>query len=86
VRALKDELAAEEQERGLKPPGSISVEPSGTPVGAPDVGELSPPSGDVAPSAGVLRAVCAWPSPQLNKIAVIVRSSRGMDVTCDGRL
>jgi hypothetical protein len=54
-----DELTAEVQGRGLKPPGSISVALSGMPVGAPDVGELSPLRGDVAPSPDKVGAFCA---------------------------
>ena len=46
------------RERGLSPPGLSSVEPSGIPV--PEF-EAEPrvPSGDVAPSAGMLDMVCA---------------------------
>jgi hypothetical protein len=55
----RGELAVDEQVRGLKPPPLISVAPSGMPVGAPEVGEPSPLSGDVAPSAGIVAALCA---------------------------
>jgi hypothetical protein len=52
-------LAIEEQGPGLNPPGLISVAPSGMPVGDPEVADPIPLSGDVAPSAGVIGAVCA---------------------------
>lgn len=47
------------QVRGLEPPVLISIAPSGMPVGAPEVDEPSPLSGDVAPSAGIVAALCA---------------------------
>jgi hypothetical protein len=50
---------AEEQERGLRPPGLISVEASGMPVGVPEVGALNPPRGDVARKTGRFAALCA---------------------------
>jgi hypothetical protein len=49
----------EAQASGLKPPGLISVAPSGMPVGAPDVAEPRAFSGDVAPSADLLGKLCA---------------------------
>src|SRR4051794_7892272 len=55
------------------------------PVGAPEVGEPSPLSGDVAPSADLTTAFCAGTASQLNKSAAIVRSIRGMGVTCIAR-
>src|SRR3954452_23732482 len=55
------------------------------PVGAPEVGEPSPLSGDVAPSADLTIAFCAGTASQLNKSAAIVRSIRGMGVTCIAR-
>jgi hypothetical protein len=67
---------------GLKPPGSISVEPSGIPVALFDpAGVLEPriPSGDVAPMPELvivpapLIALCAWAAPQPNRIAATMR-------------
>ena len=55
------------------------------PVGAPEVGEPSPLSGDVAPSTDLTTAFCAGTASQLNKSAAIVRSIRGMGVTCIAR-
>jgi hypothetical protein len=57
--APKDGIVPKEQRRGLKPPGLTSVAPSGMPVGAPEVRELSPASGDVAPRPGELERLCA---------------------------
>src|SRR5262249_23479791 len=48
---------------GLKPPGSISVAPSGIPVALFDpLDALEPntPSGDVVPRLDVLIPLCAW--------------------------
>lgn len=64
----------------LTPPGSISVAPSEIPVGAPEVAVPSAFSGDVAPSAGAVETVCAWPATQLNNSATIVGSSRAIAV------
>jgi hypothetical protein len=67
------------------------VAPSGMPVGDPEAEEPSVPSGDVAPRAGEVEIalfdlLCAWPAPQLSRIAAIVRSNRVMNVPCsDGR-
>jgi hypothetical protein len=55
------------------------------PVGAPEVGEPSPLSGDVAPSADLTTAFCAGAATQLTKSAAMVRSTRGMDITCIAR-
>lgn len=74
--ALQIELIA-----GLKPPGSISVPPSGMPV-PPTTLEPGMPSGDVAPTAGVLIVVCAWPVPQLNKTAAVITNNRRIDTSC----
>jgi hypothetical protein len=57
---------------GLKPPGSISVAPSGIPVGLFDsLGALEPgtPNGDVAPMPPLVIGLCAWAAPQPNIIA-----------------
>ena len=74
---------------GLRPPGSISVAPSGIPV---MVGELAPsgrvgfeavpepgmPSGDVAPIPDVIVVLCACAMSQLNAIAISTSRRRGM--------
>src|SRR5205823_6248400 len=59
---------------GLRPPGSISVAPSGMPVPDP-VAPLEPsmPSGEVAPRPDVVVALCAWGAPQPNSIAAAMR-------------
>jgi hypothetical protein len=57
--APESELVMEAQASGLKPPGLISVAPSGMPVGAPEVAEPRAFSGDVAPSADLLGKLCA---------------------------
>jgi hypothetical protein len=67
---------------GLKPPGSISVAPSGIPVGLfdpPDVLEPSMPSGDVAPRPGVVIALCAWAAPLPSRIAAVMRGKIFME-------
>jgi hypothetical protein len=67
---------------GLKPPGSISVAPSGIPVGLFDpLGALEPgtPSGDVAPMAGLVITLCAWTAPQPNRIAATVMGKSFME-------
>jgi hypothetical protein len=67
---------------GLKPPGSISVAPSGIPVGLFDpLGALEPgtPSGDVAPMPGLIITLCAWAAPQPNRIAATVRGRSFME-------
>jgi hypothetical protein len=67
---------------GLKPPGSISVAPSGIPVGLFDpLGTLEPgtPSGDVAPMPGLVIALCAWAAPQPNRIAARMRGKSLME-------
>jgi hypothetical protein len=61
---------------GLKPPGSISVAPSGIPVGLFDpAGALEPstPSGDVTPRPAGVIALCARAAPQPNRTAAAMR-------------
>jgi hypothetical protein len=60
---------------GLKPPGSISVAPSGTPV---PVAALEPriPSGDVAPMPGRVVALWAAAAPQPSKIMTVTTHAR----------
>jgi hypothetical protein len=61
---------------GLRPPGSISVAPSGMPVPPFDpVATLEPsmPSGEVAPRPDVVVALCAWAAPQPNRTAAAMR-------------
>ena len=61
---------------GLKPPGSISVAPSGIPEALFDpLNALEPiiPSGDVAPMGALVVAFCAWAEPQPNRIATAMR-------------
>lgn len=74
--ALQFELIA-----GLKPPGSISVPPSGMPVPLITL-EPGTPSGDVAPIAGVLIVLWVWPVPQLNKTAAVIMNNRRIDTSC----
>jgi hypothetical protein len=75
---------------GLRPPGSISVAPSGIPVGlfdAPDVLEPRAPSGDVAPMPPEVIAFCAWAAPQLNRTAANMRGKALMTLlrSCGSR-
>jgi hypothetical protein len=51
---------------GPMPPESISVAPSGIPVGEPEV-EPGIPSGDVSPMPGVFVTLCVRPASQLQK-------------------
>ena len=73
--ALQFEVGA-----GLKPPGSISVAPSGIPVVLlPDALGPSIPSGDVAnedvvPMPAPVIALCAWAAPLPNRTAAAMRS------------
>jgi hypothetical protein len=69
-----DVLVTDVHGAGLRPPGLISVAPSGMPVGAPDVAEVSALSGDVAPRPDGVGAVCARPAPQLKNIKVTVKN------------
>jgi hypothetical protein len=79
---------------GLKPPGSISVAPSGIPVvlfDPPDALEPSIPSGDVAsgevvPMPAPVIALCAWTAPQPNRMAAARRGNILMErLRCWGR-
>jgi len=67
---------------GLKPPGLISVAPSGMPdvVGVETIVEVAPgtPRGDVAPIAGGLLKLCAWIVPESVRIAANVGRIRRM--------
>jgi hypothetical protein len=69
---------------GLKPPGLISVAPSGMPVPLDPI-EPGMPSGDVARSPGVLIVVCACAAPQLIRIAVAITSHRRIDTSWSPR-
>jgi hypothetical protein len=67
---------------GLKPPGSISIAPSGIPVGLLDpldALEPSMPSGDVAPMPVLIITFCAWAAPQPNMIAANARGTIFME-------
>jgi hypothetical protein len=67
---------------GLRPPGSISVAPSGIPVGLFDpLGVLEPgtPSGDVAPMPPLVITLCAWAAPPPNMIAATTRGKSLME-------
>jgi hypothetical protein len=61
---------------GPMPPGSIEVAPSGIPVGEGDDVEPRVPSGDVAPSPGVVMTLCAKPGSQPKRIAVATMNNR----------
>jgi hypothetical protein len=76
--ALQFEIGA-----GLRPPGSISVAPSGMPVPPFDpVATLEPsmPSGEVAPRPDVVIALCAWAAPQPNRTAAAMRGKSLMEL------
>ena len=67
---------------GLKPPGSISVAPSGIPVALFDpLDALEPntPSGDVVPRLDVLIPLCAWAASQPSRIAAAMRGKSFME-------
>jgi hypothetical protein len=74
------------QETGLNPPGSISVAPSGIPVGPEGVVKApSIPVGDVIPSAGVVgipvvEMLWACAIVQLSKIVAATKACRRMDL------
>jgi hypothetical protein len=75
--ALQFEIGA-----GLRPPGSISVAPSGMPVPPfSPAATLAPsmPSGEVAPRPDVDIALCAWAAPQPNRIAATMRGKSRME-------
>jgi len=61
--------------RGLNPPGSISVAPSGTPV-PPSELEPSIPSGEVAPIPGTVVALWARAAPQPSRIMIVITHAR----------
>jgi hypothetical protein len=65
----------------LRPPGSISVAPSGIPVPLDPI-EPGTPSGDVGPIAGVVVEVCACAAPQLSRIADVITSHRRIGTSC----
>jgi hypothetical protein len=68
---------------GLRPPGSISVAPSGIPVALfdpLDTLEPSTPSGDVAPMPALVIALCAWAAPQPNRAAAAMRGKSLMEL------
>jgi hypothetical protein len=67
---------------GLKPPGSISVAPSGIPVGEAEDVEPGMPSGEVAPMLGVPIAVCARLALPLNSIATASTNKRRIETSC----
>jgi hypothetical protein len=61
---------------GLKPPGSISVAPSGIPVALfdpLDALEPSTPSGEVAPNPGTVITLCACAAPQPSRTTAAMR-------------
>jgi len=67
---------------GLKPPGSISVAPSGIPVGLFDpLDALEPgtPSGDVAPMPPLVIGLCAFAAPQPSRIVATTRGKSRME-------
>jgi hypothetical protein len=39
------------------------------------------PSGDVAPMAGMVAVLCAWPGPQLIRIAVVKTKNRFIELS-----
>ena len=63
---------------GLRPPGSISVAPSGIPVPFDAVAVLEPsvPSGDVGPIAAGVVVLCASAAPALNTITAVIHINR----------
>jgi hypothetical protein len=77
IPEFADPLALQfESGAGLKPPGLISVAPSGIPVGLFDpLGALEPgtPSGDVAPMPPLVIGLCAFAAPQPNMIAATMK-------------
>jgi len=61
---------------GLRPPGSISVAPSGIPVALfdpLDALEPSTPSGEVAPIPGTVITLCACAAPQPSRTTAAMR-------------
>lgn len=83
IPEFADPLALQfESGAGLKPPGSISVAPSGIPVGLFDsLAALAPgtPSGDVAPMPPLVIGLCAFAAPQPNSTAATMRGESLME-------
>jgi hypothetical protein len=61
---------------GPMPPGSIAIAPSGIPVERPGDVEPGMPSGDVAPSPGVVMTLCARPASQLKRSTTAAMNNR----------
>jgi hypothetical protein len=61
---------------GPMPPGSISVAPSGIPVGEPDEVEPGIPSGDVSPMPGVVVTLCVRPASELQSSTTAAMNNR----------
>jgi hypothetical protein len=61
---------------GPIPPGSISVAPSGIPVGEPDAVEPGIPSGDVSPMPGVFVTLCVRPASELQRNTTAAMNNR----------
>jgi hypothetical protein len=61
---------------GPMPPGSISVAPSGIPVGEPDEVEPGIPSGDVSPMPGVVVTLCVRPASELQRSTTAAMNNR----------
>jgi hypothetical protein len=61
---------------GPVPPGSISVAPSGIPVGEPDEVEPGIPSGDVSPMPDVLVTLCVRPASELQRSTTAAMNNR----------
>jgi hypothetical protein len=61
---------------GPMPPGSISVAPSGIPVGEPDAVEPGIPSGDVSPMLGVFVMLCVRPASELHRSTTAAMNNR----------
>jgi hypothetical protein len=69
---------------GLRPPGSISVAPSGMPAVDPVAVEPGIPSGDVCGIADGLVMVCARPVPQVASSTTAITIERRIDVSRPG--
>jgi hypothetical protein len=61
---------------GPMPPGSISVAPSGIPVGEPEEVEPGIPSGDVSPMPGVVVTLCVRPASELQRSTTAAMNNR----------
>jgi hypothetical protein len=75
-------LTEEPTGAGLKPPGSISVAPSGIPVGKLEEVEPGMPSGDVTPRPGVPIVLWASAGALLNKSTAASTNNRRIDTSC----